>query len=312
MKVAVVEALNAYGQTSPNPTVGAVVVKAGKVLARGFHDGAGKPHAEIGALKKAGSKSKGATLYVTLEPCCHFGSTPPCTDAIIRAGIKRVVYGMLDPNPLISGEGIKRLRSGGIKIVGPVMEETCKKLNPAYIKWMKTGSPYVTVKIALTLDGKIADHNGDSKWITGEMSREYVHMLRSMHDVVMVGRKTYDKDKPKLNVRLPNYTGRQPLPMVVGDRSGKRVDLKKLFKELGAAGFQSIMVEGGGELHSELLSLKMADRIVAFIAPKIFGGRAISWTGKVLVRKANRPVKIEPESVFSLGGDIVIEGRPVY
>jgi len=159
-------ALQAYGQTSPNPMVGAAIVKNGKIIAEGYHKKAGQAHAEINALRKAGKRARGADLYVTLEPCCHFGKTPPCTDAVIKAGIRRIIYGMKDPNPKVSGHGLKILKSAGIKITGPVLENACIKLNQPFIKWITTGMPYVTAKIAVTLDGKIADAHGNSKWIS--------------------------------------------------------------------------------------------------------------------------------------------------
>ncbi|PIR18254.1 MAG: riboflavin biosynthesis protein RibD [Deltaproteobacteria bacterium CG11_big_fil_rev_8_21_14_0_20_49_13] len=312
-------AFRGYGLTSPNPMVGAVIVKNGKVIAEGFHKGSGLPHAEINALRRVGKKAKGATLYINLEPCSHFGRTPPCADAIIKAGIKQVIYGMKDPNPLVSGQGLKKLKKAGIKVEGPILEGACLRLNLPFIKHIRTGLPFVTAKIALTLDGKIADYKGDSKWITNESSRTYTHVLRAGVDVVMVGYNTAKKDKPKLNVRLPGYKGRQPVPIVVSLRAQKgrgnlhrKVDLKKLLKELGAAGFQSILVEGGGELQSEMIRKRLVNRFVVFVSTKLLGGKGLPWTRDIGPVSIKSPVKIIPEQVFMLGDDIVIEGLPSY
>lgn len=307
MRRAVELAFKGSGQTSPNPTVGAVIVKNGKIIAEGYHKGAGLPHAEINALRKAGKKANSADIYVTLEPCCHFGKTPPCTNAIIKAGIKRVFFGMKDPNPIVSGNGIKKLKKAGIKVFGPILEERCQSLNQPFIKWIKTGVPYITAKIAITLDGKIADAKGDSKWISNEKSRSYAHVLRSMNDIVMVGANTFKKDKPKLNVRLKGYKGKQPIPMVVSTRN-----LKKLVKELGLAGFQSILVEGGGKLQTNLLKNKLIDYIVVFITPKILGGKAKNWIGDIGISSIKKILNIRPDYIFTLGDDIVLEGKPNY
>ena len=301
-------ALQAYGQTSPNPMVGAAIVKNGKIIAEGYHKKAGQAHAEINALRKAGKRARGADLYVTLEPCCHFGKTPPCTDAIIKAGIRCVIYGMKDPNPKVSGHGLKILKSAGIKITGPVLENACIKLNQPFIKWITTGMPYVTAKIAVTLDGKIADAHGNSKWISNDASRRYAHYLRAGTDIVMVGAETARKDRPTLNVRLKGYKGKQPMPIVVGP---KKVNLKKLLKELGAAGFQSIFVEGGGRLHSELIKNKLVDYFVVFVSPKLLGGDAVPWLNDIGRKTVNAPLQIVPEHVFMLGDNIVLEGHPM-
>lgn len=310
MKRCIALALKGYGQTSPNPLVGAVVVKKGKIIAEGYHKKAGSPHAEINALKAAGKKASGADLYVNLEPCCHFGRTPPCTDKIIKSGIKRVFFGMKDPNPKVSGNGIRTLKKAGIKVVGPLLPNLCKKLNEPFVKWMSTGFPYVTLKIATTLDGKIADKFGKSKWISNEKTRLYAHWLRAGHDIVMVGSETARRDKPRLNVRLPGYAGKQPLPMVIASKKGKKIHLKKLFHNLGAAGFQSIMVEGGGLLHTELLKNGLVDYIVIVIAPKIFGCDAKPWIHNLGNLSAKRPFQLSIERTFQLGDNIVLEGRP--
>jgi diaminohydroxyphosphoribosylaminopyrimidine deaminase/5-amino-6-(5-phosphoribosylamino)uracil reductase len=187
------------GETSPNPNVGAVVVKAGRVIGRGYHKKAGAPHAEILALEDAGSKAKGAVLYVTLEPCAHFGRTPPCVDTIIKSGIKKAIVGMVDPNPLTNGRGIAKMREYGITVRVGFLEDKLRKLNEVFIKYVTRKIPFVTVKIAQSLDGKIATKTGDSKWITSDKSRAYAHRMRADFDAIMVGVNTVLRDNPKLD-----------------------------------------------------------------------------------------------------------------
>ncbi len=217
MRRALELAARARGKTSPNPLVGAVVVKDGAVVGEGYHRKAGEPHAEVHALEQAGSRARGATLYVNLEPCCHFGRTPPCTEAIIRAGIARVVAATLDPNPLVSGKGVARLREAGISVEVGVLEKEARRLNEVFFKYITTRLPFVTLKAALSLDGKIATAAGESKWITGEEARRFVHELRAQHDAVMVGIGTVLADDPSLTVRLVE-TERQPRRIVVDSR----------------------------------------------------------------------------------------------
>jgi diaminohydroxyphosphoribosylaminopyrimidine deaminase / 5-amino-6-(5-phosphoribosylamino)uracil reductase len=188
-------------QTSPNPMVGAVVVKDGRVLAEGYHEKYGQPHAEVNALRQAGDAAHGATLYVTLEPCNHQGKTPPCVDAILDSGVVQVVIGMKDPNPLVNGKGIYRLQSRGIKVTVGVLENHCRNLNEVYIHYITTGKPLVTLKMAQTLDGRIATSTGHSKWISSEDSRVIAHRLRGRHDAVLVGIGTLLADDPQLSVR---------------------------------------------------------------------------------------------------------------
>ncbi|MCK4353511.1 bifunctional diaminohydroxyphosphoribosylaminopyrimidine deaminase/5-amino-6-(5-phosphoribosylamino)uracil reductase RibD [candidate division WOR-3 bacterium] len=201
------------GATSPNPMVGAVVVKEDKIIGRGYHKCKGEPHAEVIALKQAGPKAKGATLYVNFEPCCHFGVTPPCTKAIIDTGIKEVHISIIDPSPWVNGKGIKELKKAGIKVILGDCEQEAQKLNEVYLKYIKTGLPFISLKAALTLDGKIATLNGESKWITSLESRRFVHRLRSQVDAVMVGIGTVLADDPELTVRL--VRGRNPKRIIL-------------------------------------------------------------------------------------------------
>lgn len=217
MRMALRLAEKARGRTSPNPMVGALVVKKGRVIATGYHKKAGEPHAEAIALAKAGKAAKGAVLYVTLEPCSHTNKrTPPCTPLVIQSKVKRVVIAMVDPNPRVSGGGIKAMRKAGIEVVTGPLEAEARKLNKAYIKHITTGMPYVTLKIAQTLDGKIATASGESKWITGGPARKEGHRLRSVNDAILVGVNTVLKDDPSLTARFPG--ARDPLRIVVDSK----------------------------------------------------------------------------------------------
>lgn len=216
MKRALRLARKGRGRTSPNPMVGAVLVKDERVVGEGYHVRAGEPHAEIIAMRKAGDEAKGASLYINLEPCNHFGKTPPCTPALIEAGVKRAVIGMEDPNPLVKGRGLEGLRRAGLEVRVGVLEEECKALNEAFSKYIQTREPFVILKIASTLDGKIATGFGESKWITGEASRHLVQCLRDGVDGVLVGVGTILKDDPLLTVRLKG--GRDPLRVILDSR----------------------------------------------------------------------------------------------
>jgi diaminohydroxyphosphoribosylaminopyrimidine deaminase/5-amino-6-(5-phosphoribosylamino)uracil reductase len=204
------------GRTSPNPPVGAVVVAGATVVGRGHHRSAGAPHAEIEALHAAGARARGATLYVTLEPCAHHGRTPPCTDAIITAGVRRVVFGTRDPNPSVTGNGMGRLRTAGIEVEGGIEQAACDELIAAFRKHVTTGLPLVTLKLAASLDGRIATASGESRWITGEDSRRFAHRLRAAHDAVLVGAETVIHDDPALTCRVGG--GRNPLRVVLDGR----------------------------------------------------------------------------------------------
>ena len=216
MRLALVEATKGLGRTSPNPAVGAVLVKNGHVIARGFHARAGLPHAEVVALRRAGARAKGADLYVTLEPCDHQGRTPPCTRAILDAGVRRVIVGCEDQNPIVSGRGISRLRRAGLKVVRGVLAKECLALNQPFFTFITERRPFVTLKVASTADGKIATATGDSRWVTGAASRERVHLLRDRVDAVLVGAGTVRKDDPFLTARpRGRVSRRQPLRVIL-------------------------------------------------------------------------------------------------
>ena len=212
MRLALGLARKAKGETAPNPMVGALVVKGGRIVGRGYHKKAGFAHAEVAALEEAQDKSMGATLYVTLEPCAHFGRTGPCVDKIIESGIKKVVIGMVDPNPLNNGKGIRILRQHKIKVEVGFLEDKLLNLNEAFIKYITRKTPFVTVKVAQSLDGKIATKSGDSKWITSDISRSLAHRIRKDYDAVVVGVNTLLRDNPRLDAW---FSKRQPAKVII-------------------------------------------------------------------------------------------------
>jgi diaminohydroxyphosphoribosylaminopyrimidine deaminase/5-amino-6-(5-phosphoribosylamino)uracil reductase len=216
MREAIRLARKGIGETSPNPIVGAVIVRNGKIMGRGYHKKFGDWHAEINAIKDANGNVKGATLYITLEPCCHYGKTPPCVETLIKEKIGKAVIGTPDPNPRVNGKGIKALRSNGIKVDVGVLEDECRELNEHYFKFIRSGITYVTVKYAQTLDGRIATKTGNSQWISSEALQTYVHRLRAVNDCIMVGVGTVIADDPQLTVRYAK--GRNPLRVVVDSK----------------------------------------------------------------------------------------------
>ena len=347
-------AARGWGRTSPNPMVGAVVVKEGKIVGAGYHLRAGTPHAEIHALNEAGEEAGGATLYVTLEPCCHHGRTGPCADAVIKAGVSRVVVAMADPNPLVSGRGIERLRQSGIKVDLGVMEEEAREQNEVFVKYITTGLPFIVAKAAVSLDGRIATSTGKSKWITGPESRVYAHQLRDCYDAIMVGVGTVLADDPFLTARLPGRESRDPVRVILDSRArtpldarvlnkqskartiiavtagapsekvealkkagaevlvvneGIQVDLVELIKLLGKKEITSVLLEGGAGVHGSAFTAGIVDKVVWFIAPKIFGGReAPGAVGGVGVDDPSEALELERVKVRLLGKDICIEG----
>ena len=215
MRSALELAAGGTGWVSPNPLVGCVIVNNGKVVGRGYHQRFGGPHAEVHALREAGNRAKGAVLYVTLEPCCHTGKTPPCVDAVLQARLGRVVAAMRDPNPRVDGGGLSRLQSAGVEVTVGVCEAEARRLNEAFVKHITTRWPFVTSKSAITLDGKIATRSGASRWITGEAARAVGHQLRHANDAILVGIGTVAQDDPQLTTRLPGRRGTNPLRIVV-------------------------------------------------------------------------------------------------
>jgi len=236
MEQALALARLAAGQVSPNPAVGAVLVKDGAVVGQGFTQPPGGRHAEIVALEQAGEAACGGTLYVTLEPCAHFGRTPPCSQALIKAGVSRVYMAMIDPNPLVAGKGKAELESSGVATCLGEKHDQARELNEAYVKHITTGIPFITAKFAMSLDGKIATHTGDSKWISSEESRQFAHNLRYMHDAIMCGANTVLADDPQLTTRCCGGRGgttkKQPLRIIVDGR-GRTPSTARIFHESG-------------------------------------------------------------------------------
>jgi len=235
MSMALKLARRALGRTSPNPAVGAVLVKDGRVVGEGYHHAAGEPHAEVEAIRAAGSDACGAELFVTLEPCNHHGRTPPCTEAILDAGIKRVYYGMDDPNPGVRGGGANTLTSNGVEVWGHVAENRCRRINEIYVTNVTMRRPFVFLKLAMSLDGRIATRTGDSQWITSGQSRQKVHRLRDKVSAIMVGIGTVLADNPSLNTRLKKGKGRDPL-RIVADSNLRIPPEARLFNSSSDAG----------------------------------------------------------------------------
>jgi diaminohydroxyphosphoribosylaminopyrimidine deaminase/5-amino-6-(5-phosphoribosylamino)uracil reductase len=312
MAMALALAKRGAGKVSPNPMVGAVVVSPdGEVLAKGYHRRYGGLHAEREALKRLNWRAEGATVYVNLEPCCHYGKTPPCTEALIEAGVSKVVVGMVDPNSLVAGKGISILRQAGVEVVLGVLEDECRHLNRTFIHFITTGTPWVLVKWAQSLDGRIATSSGDSRWISCESSLKFAHRLRAEADAVLVGRETVEMDDCQLTVRL--VKGKNPLRVVLDSRltlspekrvfsadartliytlseekkrisdfqqrgvevislqGEKRVPLPLVLKDLGKRGVASLLVEGGGEVITSFLRLGLANEVAVVVAPLILG-----------------------------------------
>jgi len=288
-------AAKAKGLVSPNPMVGAVLVNDDQIVGEGFHKKAGEAHAEVLCLQEAGQLAKNATLYVTLEPCSHYGKTPPCTEAIIRAGVSNVVIAMEDPNPLVAGRGIKFLKDQGIKVVTGVMEEQARALNQVFIKYITTQKPFVAVKLASTLDGKLATKTGDSKWITGSMAREYVHQLRSEYDSIMVGINTVLADDPSLNCRIDSPNRRDPIRIVLDSNLRIPLDAKIInssptaplivfttadnqekIKELTEKGVEVIEQKRETRLTIDFVMTELAQRQISSVF--VEGGSDVIWS----------------------------------
>lgn len=333
------------GYVSPNPLVGCVIVKRGKIIGRGYHKQYGGDHAEIVALKKAGKKAQNATMYINLEPCSHWGKTPPCTEKIVEAGIREVVIGMTDPNPMV--DGFKEVKFRGLKSKIGILKEECEKLNEFYIKYRRTKKPFVILKVAMTMDGKIATKTGDSKYITSLEARRYVHQIRSEVDGVLVGINTVIKDNPKLTTRL--VKGHDPLKIVLDSklrmpmkcnlmkqskkliiatttRAPKKkinkfyqkgvnvivtkpikgqVNLKELMKELGKKEMTSIMIEGGPKINSSAINERIVDKIFIFTAPKLMGN-GMGAIGNLGINKINKAIKLKKPESRQVGRDSLL------
>ena len=292
MRRALALAARGAGHVDPNPMVGCVIVKDGRIIAEGWHEHIGGLHAERNAFAHCTEDAAGADLYVTLEPCCHWGRTPPCTDAVIEHRIRRVFVGCLDPNPLVAGKGAQILRDAGIEVETDVCEAECREINEVFFHYITHRTPFVVLKYAMTLDGKIATASGESKWITGPEARRRVQALRRLSDAIMVGGETVRQDRPQLMVREPDSWPRQPLRIIASrsmddeevafffpDGNAERVELEtneewhSLMVRLGARNITCLLIEGGGELAAAAIDAGVVDTVEFHIAPKLLGGR---------------------------------------
>jgi diaminohydroxyphosphoribosylaminopyrimidine deaminase/5-amino-6-(5-phosphoribosylamino)uracil reductase len=270
MRAALDAARTADYRTSPNPMVGAVVVRDGELVASGYHRRAGEPHGEVDALRAAGEQARGATLYVTLEPCSHEGRTPPCAPQVVASGVARVVVGVEDPNPRVAGTGNAALRAAGLSVTVGVLAAEARRLIEFYAHWITTRTPFVTAKFAMSLDGRIATHDGESKWITSDESRELVHRLRHAHDAILVGANTVIRDDPNLTTRLPEGGGRQPLRIVVDSRV--RVSpAARIFNQEGDAADAGVLVAASDRARADRLRALEAAGIPVEVFPSSEG-----------------------------------------
>lgn len=353
MSLALELARRGEGRTAPNPPVGAVLVRDGEVVGEGFHPAAGEPHAEIFALRAAGEAARGADLYVTLEPCCHQGRTGPCCEAIIAAGVRRVYYGSVDPNPRVSGQGLARLQAAGIEVVAGPLGDECRRLIAPFTRHLLDGRPYLILKAAMTIDGQLATSTGESQWISSEASREHGHRLRNSVDGVLTGAGTVLADDPRLTVRLVD--GRNPARIVLDGRlrtppsarvyaadpgarflvtaddhsagalrpyaglgvevirvprAGDHLDLAAAMLELGKRNLMSLLVEGGGTLNGALLRARLVDRLILFVAPRLFGGNDGTplFAGSGVARLADARC-LHNLQVRRIGEDLLLDGE---
>jgi diaminohydroxyphosphoribosylaminopyrimidine deaminase / 5-amino-6-(5-phosphoribosylamino)uracil reductase len=328
MRLALRQARKGLGKTSPNPAVGAVLVRDGAVLSTGWHRRAGDSHAEIEALSALPGleSAAGATLYVTLEPCSTIGRTPPCTDAIIAAKIERVVIGAIDPNPKHRGRGLEQLRRAGIAVTTGVLEEESGLLNVGFNKWITAGMPWVIAKVAQSLDGRITRPAGEPQRLSNNRSLRLVHCLRASVDAILVGAETVRRDNPRLTIR-PNTPGLQPWRVVV-TRSGnlpsdstlftdqyrdrtlvyQGVDWLEMFKDLGTRGVTRLLVEGGGDVLGQMLDLQLIDELWCFLTPLLTGGGKPSFAGAG-VESMDAASRLHRIRYKRLGNDLLATGH---
>jgi diaminohydroxyphosphoribosylaminopyrimidine deaminase / 5-amino-6-(5-phosphoribosylamino)uracil reductase len=355
MREALTLAARGRRRVSPNPMVGAVIVREGVVVGRGHHAQLGEAHAEVMALSEAGEAARGATLYCTLEPCCHHGRTPPCTEAVIASGVRRVVIGALDPSRKVDGKGAAALRGAGIVVETGCLEAEAERLNEAFNVFHRLGRPFVTAKWAMTLDGRTGADSNHSRWITNEASRSYVHEIRADHDAVVVGIGTVLADDPMLNVRIDGYEARQPKRIIIdGDLSiprrarvlrtkqggevilvttahadpeaiealeedghrvvvlpGRRrlIQIDELMKFLAQEELLSVLAEGGRQIHTAMLRAGVVDKVVAFVAPKLVGGRMLRSPVEDLgLTHMDKALMLKRVRWIPFGEDICLEG----
>jgi diaminohydroxyphosphoribosylaminopyrimidine deaminase / 5-amino-6-(5-phosphoribosylamino)uracil reductase len=328
MRAALNEAKKALGRTSPNPAVGAVLVVGNRIVARGHHRGAGRDHAEVECLRNfAAPVPARATLYVTLEPCSTEGRTAPCTDAILQAGVRKVVVGAIDVNPRHSGKGIVQLRNAGVRVRDGVLADECAQINEAFNKWIVTERPFVIAKCGMSLDGRLTRPAGESRWITGGSARRHAHQLRAEVDATLVGAETVRLDNPRLTVRGVRGA-RQPWRVVL-TRSGKlprrahlfsdrfssrtlvyqRESLATVLKSLGERGVTSVLIEGGGDVLGQALDAYLIDKVQLYLGPILTGGPIIAFPGRGAQNAANA-LHLRRVSYEQIGQDVCITAYP--
>ena len=315
-----------------NPMVGCVISRDDKIIAQDYHRLYGEAHAEVNALEKINYKGENTKVYITLEPCSHFGKTPPCAEALIRAGVKKVFIAMLDPNPLVSGRGMRVLQDSGIEVEVGLLEEEANKINRGFVKRMTTGLPFVTSKIAMSLDGRTAMKNGESKWITSEASREDVQMLRSLNQAILTGSGTIKSDNPMMTVRTENANS-NPLRVVVDSNNiitnkslnifssdantlilnnnnseilaNGKLDLKSVLKKLGEMGINNLLLEAGSGLNGAMTEAGLIDEFIIYTAPLILGSDANPMI-EIPLKKMSDKIKLNIVEVSQIDCDIKI------
>ena len=353
MSLALQLAARARGCTSPNPMVGAVLVQGDRIVGRGYHKKAGLPHAEMEALAEAGEAARGATLYVNLEPCNHQGRTPPCTKQILEAGVTRVVAAMIDPNPKVSGQGIRALQAAGLEVSCGIMEGEARRLNEAFITFHIKKRPFTIAKWAMSLDGRTSTDTGDSRWISCDASRTYAHEIRASVDAIAVGAGTVFLDNPRLTVRLKDFDLKQPARVIFDEqlktplgakclnmaggtcyliasesapedrvksfrKAGHTVlqvpgrqkgSMERALEMLAEHGIQSLLIEGGRQLHTLLLGAGLIDKFIVFIAPKILGGQQLcSPILDLGITSMKQAIALKNVRIQSFGADACLEG----
>ncbi len=323
MRLALAEAKRGIGRTSPNPMVGAVLVRHGKVAAKGFHRQAGGAHAEVDCLKKIdGPLSADAILYVTLEPCSTRGRTAPCADYILRRGLRRVVIGAVDPNPKHRGRAIRMLERAGVEVKIGVLAEECTRLNEAFNKWIVTGFPFVIAKCGMSLDGRLTRPSGESRWLTSAASRKHARKIRQTVDAILIGAETLRRDDPRLTA--PHRRSAPPWRVVLS-RSGKlpakaralRADdrvliyrkgtLRAVLADLGTREIASVLIEGGGEILSQALDQRLIDKVQIYLAPLLTGGDVIAFAGDGAVATADA-LRLHRVGYERIASDVCVVG----
>ncbi len=330
MQAALTEARKGVGRASPNPVVGAVLVQRNRIVATGYHRASGLPHAEIECLSAASPRSlRTATLYVTLEPCSTTGRTPPCTEAIVRAGVDRVVIGAIDPNPQHSGRGIRELIAAGVEVTSGVLAPECRQLNEAFNKWIVTRRPFVIAKCGMSLDGRLTRSPDEGRWMTGPAARRHAMQLRAQVDAILIGAETLRQDNPRLTIR-GRRDARQPWRVVL-TRSGKlpraaylmadkfaertlvyhRKPLARVLADLGRQEITSVLIEGGGDVLGQAFDAKLVDKVQFYLAPLLTGGPVPAVAGKGVASTATG-ARLAGVHFEKIGRDLLVTGYPKW